>query len=222
MFPFKLGRIQQFDSRSLNFPVKDILTTTQVNTYRTANWNVTIELDQGQTPSCVGHGHAHFLATEPLVEENVTEDKALMIYRTAQSLDGISGIHEGSTVIAGAKAVQQLWPEVYKIYSWCLGLADVLSTLSHLGPVVLGINWTDSMFTPNAKGFIVPTGSFIGGHCLEAIGIDVPNQYVILHNSWSKTWGLNGNCKISWKDLDYLLRQGGEALYPVKGKSIPL
>ena len=219
---YPLGRIPHFDTRSLRFLIKDLLTDEQINTYKSMLWACTIELNQGTVPSCTGHGHAHCLSTLPIVDSNVTEETALKIYSVAQTLDGIEGAHEGSTVLASTKAVQKLWPTAYGPYHWAMGIGDVLTTLSHYGPVILGIPWYEGMFAPDSNGVIAPTGENAGGHCLEAIGIDVPTRTVILHNSWGVNWGINGNCKINWLDLQQLLKQNGEAVVPTNRQKLNL
>lgn len=212
----KLGRIPSpYDVRSEAFGLRRLLSDYQTLNWITKTWDCPIQLNQLDQPSCVGNGHAHCLASMPVEDLGVTEDVALQIYHTAQALDGIPGEHEGSTVLAGAKAVQQLWPTAYGSYNWGYGINDTLSALSHIGPCVLGIDWYESMFTPDEQAVIRPTGSVAGGHCILAIGLDTTAKTVTLKNSWGSNWGINGCCYIGWDDLSKLLSENGECVVPL-------
>jgi C1A family cysteine protease len=56
----------------------------------------------------------------------------------------------------------------------------------------------------------------IGGHAILCHGFNVKGNYFKLHNSWGPNWGVNGECKISFEDMDKLLKQHGEAVIPTK------
>lgn len=212
--PFPLGRIAHYDNRSRGFHVYRLVNPDQQNTLVTKQWDCHLVLDQGREGSCVGHGHAHCLVTDPTVDENVTEATALSIYHLSQKIANIPPGHEGSTVLAGAKAVQQLWPTAYGAYFWAFGIQNLLVALSHVGPVVLGIPWYSGMYRPKSNGVIEPTGELSGGHCILATGLDVSAHTVTLRNSWGPNWGQSGSCRISWVDLNKLLRENGECLVP--------
>jgi hypothetical protein len=125
---------------------------------------------------------------------------------------------EGASVLAGARVLRDLGD--IKSYRWGFGLDDVLQTLSRRGPVVLGINWTDSMYSTDDHGLIEISGPVVGGHCILASGI-WPNHpffkddVVALINSWGSSWGINGRGFLRTSDLDSLLRENGEACIPV-------
>lgn len=206
-----LDRIIEFDEKSKQFPIRELLPPKAPRSY---TWGINTWLDQGQEGACVGFGWAHDLAARPRVEKDVNQPYAENIYHLAQAMDGDHSPHEGSTVLAGAKAVTQLGR--IKEYRWAFGLDDVIQTLSYHGPVVLGTNWYNDMFHPDAKGFIHPTGGVAGGHCILIKGVNVKSKYVTLHNSWGKSWGMNGECKVSFDDLQTLLKDQGEACVPVK------
>lgn len=206
------GRHPQFDERSRAFGIRDLLPTAPLVS---KSWTCTTYLDQGDLGSCVGHGFAHYLASSPHRELNITEQRALSIYSQATHLDNIAGSYPpqdtGSTVLAGAKAVAAAGG--ITSYRWAFGITDVLDALSHHGPVVLGINWYEGMMHPT-NGYITPTNEIVGGHCILATGIAVTRGYVRLHQSWGKGWGLNGDCRIRFNDLATLLAQQGEACVP--------
>ena len=50
-----------------------------------------------------------------------------------------------------------------------------------------------------------------GGHAFELLGVDAELKRVWAINSWGPNWGLKGRFSLSWKDLDRLLHEDGEA-----------
>lgn len=212
----KLGRKEEFDPRSRLFHVGAVLAPRAYTKPRSYQWSCNTRLDQGNVGSCVGNGWAHELAARPKVIKGLTEDIALQIYHKAQTLDPFRGEnYEGTTVLAGVKAVQSMWPKYIKEYRWGFNLEDMVATLGYHGPVVLGVPWYQGMFRPDATGLIKVTGSLAGGHCLLARGVDVKKQLILLHNSWGAGWGINGSCYIGYEDMKKLLRNGGEQCIPV-------
>ncbi len=90
-----------------------------------------------------------------------------------------------------------------------------LSTGYH-GPAVIGINWHNDMYDPDANGFVQPIGGIAGGHAILANGVNVRDRTVTLHNSWGKTWGIQGECKVRWSDMEKLLADDGEVVFFVE------
>jgi hypothetical protein len=212
--PFKLGRLVQFDNRSLGYPIRPLLPELAPRSY---SWRCDERLDQGNIGSCVGMGFSYDLAARPVEVPGVTEATALQIYHLAQTLDPWSGeAYEGTSVLAGAKATKQLFPRAFDSYRWAFGLNDVILTLGYRSPVILGIPWLSNMFNPDSNGIIKATGSQAGGHCILADAVDVTTRYVRMLNSWGRGWGKNGRCWISFDDLDKLLHMEGEALVTVR------
>lgn len=218
----RLGRLKAFDGRSRDFPIRKLIPST---TLKNRNWKCSVVLDQGNWGSCVGNGWSHELIATPkvnIVDEKFAREK---IYFEAQKIDAYPGGEYpggdgsgGTSVLAGAKVVQKLG--YMKEYRWAFGLQDVLLALSHYGPVVVGVDWTNNMFDPDANGFIHPTGGVAGGHCFLLTGIDVKQKYVTMHNSWGSSWGKNGEAKISFDDLQTMLNNEGEACVAVGRKLI--
>jgi len=118
-------------------------------------------------------------------------------------------------------------------YRWAFGLKDAAQVLSYKGPLVLGINWYEDMFYPDAKYFVKPTGEIAGGHAIlcngikivrkagvtewpvQWVNVDLDKSYVRLHNSWGYSYGLNGAVFVTLRDLDTLLTNDGEACVPL-------
>jgi hypothetical protein len=206
------GRRPEFDEASRNYPVRHLLGPRRLP--RTWVWACDRVLDQGSEGACVGYSWSHELIADPVPVADIDNYTALAVYHRAQQLDEWPGEnYDGTSVLAGAKAIVEAgWLLEYR---WAFGLADVLETLSYLGPVILGINWYDGMMDPNSDCYLDVSGGIAGGHAILARGVDVDNQGVLLHNSWGQSWGCDGTAWISWGDLDRLLHEDGEACVPV-------
>lgn len=210
-----LGRKPFFDDRSRAFPIRALLAPTlQPRSY---TWSCDTYLDQGIEGTCVGHAWAHEIAARPVVWP-ANSYQARLIYREATKIDAwpendAPDMNFGTSVLAGAKIATQLGH--YTEYRWAFGLEDLILALGYKGPAVLGINWYDAMFDPDADGLLHVSGSLAGGHAILANGVNVSKRLVRLHNSWGRGWGLGGEAFISFADLDRLLHEEGEACIPV-------
>lgn len=202
----------RFDERSKLYPIRALVGADPELRYKL--WAKGAVLDQGVEGACVGFGWSAELSASPKRVGGVTDDSARNLYHRARQLDDWEGEdYEGTSVLAGAKAVQELG--FLTEYRWAFGLNDVLGALSWTGPVVLGVNWYEGMMEPDSKNYIHATGQVVGGHCILARGISVKRQRVLLRNSWGTTWGQDGNCYLSFDDLAKLLSEYGEACVPV-------
>jgi hypothetical protein len=63
----------------------------------------------------------------------------------------------------------------------------------------------NSMFDPDADGFIHPSGSLAGGHAILLDGRNRTQKKNRLKNSWGRGWGDSGFCWLADEDLQYLL-----------------
>lgn len=207
----RLGRIRQYDARTLNYPIKAVLNNPVKP--RSMTWLCTTYLDQGNIGACVGFAVAHEAIARPDIIPDVNYTTAMKVYRRAQELDPWPGTdYEGTSVLAGLKAAMELgW---YTEYRWAWSLDELILGIGHHGPAILGINWYDGLFTPDSRGNIKISGSVAGGHAIMAVGVSVPKRKFRLHNSWNKGWGINGDAFISFDDMERLLNEQGEAAFP--------
>jgi hypothetical protein len=208
----RLGRHIHFDDRSWNFRVP-LLKGAAI---QTRTWERTVKaFNQGDLGSCTGNGAAGVACTDPFRQKGVryTEALAKKVYSHATHDDTIVGAwppkDTGSTVLGAMKALKDLG--LSKGYHWCFSLDDVLKTLSTLGPVEVGVNWYEGFDKPDAKGLVKIGGSVRGGHAFEILGVDAEKKLVWAINSWGPDWGHDGRFAFSWKDLDRLLHEQGEA-----------
>lgn len=143
--------------------------------------------------------------------------RANSIFITGNSYPGAKPRYEGTAVLAGMKILQQLG--YIKEYRWAFGLDDLVMAVGYKGPVVLGLNWYESMFEPHACGYLHVSGDVAGGHVILCKAVNVPERYFVLHNSWGSEWGRGGDARISWEEMDRLLHEDGEAVVPVGRRS---
>jgi len=208
----RLGRHIHFDERSRAYRVPLVKTAKIV----TRTWKRSIHpFDQGSTGSCTGNAAVGVVCTEPYHRKgkHYTEKLARTVYSTATKIDTIQGDwppnDTGSTVLAAMKALKKLG--LTKGYDWCFGLDDVLKTLSNVGPVEVGVSWYEGFDKPTKSGFVKISGKVRGGHAFEILGVDAKAKTVTAENSWGTSYGAGGRFTFSWKDLDRLLKENGEA-----------
>jgi hypothetical protein len=212
----RLDRIPFFDEKSKQYPIRRLV---QQEEPISKSWSLNTYLDQGVEGACVGFGFSHELAATPQPVKGLTKDSARNLYQQAQKLDEWPGEdYEGTSVLAGAKAVSALG--YYTGYAWGFTELDVALAVAYKGPVVIGVNWYEMMFEPNADGYILPGGQWMGGHCTLLKAIDVEKGFYTVHNSWGKSWGLGGTARLSRVDLAKLLREDGEACLPLRTSKV--
>lgn len=210
----KLDRLVHYDERSREFPIRTLVSG---KTRRSYTWAVNVSLDQGNEGACVGFGWSHELAAKPFVHP-VTNDTAFALYHQAQTLDEWPGEnYEGSSVLAGAKAVQV--NGFMTEYRWAFGEDDLALAVGYKGPAVLGVNWTTGMdnLITDSKGrrwISSADGPVRGGHCFIVHGYSVPlNAY----KAWN-SWGAPSEFYIPVPEMVKILANQGEACIPVKRK----
>jgi hypothetical protein len=177
----RLGRIPQFDERSKNFDIMSVIEPTQKP--RNYTWSVNKWLDQDDTPYCVGFAWTHELIARPVQFQSGTKEYATKIYHLAQDMDEWPGnAYEGTSVLAGAKAVHSLGH--LEEYRWSFELDDLILAVGYKGPAVIGVNWYEGMLDADSNGFIHVTGYMDGGHAILCNRVNVKLKEFGLWNSW--------------------------------------
>ena len=223
----RLDRIAEFDEKSRDYPIRALVT--EQAPLRSHGWACPAWLDQGQEGACVGFSWTHELCAYPVAVKGLDNEFARGVYKQAQTLDEWPGEdYEGTSVLAGAKAVQA---EGYMgEYRWAFGVDDALRALGYQGPVVVGIPWYESMFQPRPSGLVEVSPGGGGGHAILVRGVSLkarlkgeggPMPVVRLRNSWGKDWGVTGDCYIRVEDFDSLLKDQGDCCVPVVREDRP-
>lgn len=218
------------DERSRNYG----LTTTGLAPVK-KYWSEGAILDQGQEGACVGFGWTAELLASPYPNGSlavVADEFAKRLYHRAQQLDDQPGEnYEGTSVLAGAKAVKELG--YINSYRWCFSIEDVRDAVIGSGPVVLGIPWYDSMYETRPSGLVEIGGRLVGGHCITLTGYNPKarlagegffKRFEVFRwrNSWGKVYGVNGDGYITIEDLETLLKDQGEACVPMGRSKVVL
>lgn len=216
-----------FDERSREYPVRAKLRSAVKRKDRL--WTPGPILNQGREGACVGFAWAAEAFASPIAVDlhrmrantPATHDMyARFLYGQARYIDEWAGeAYEGTSVLAGAKASQNM--NTIREYRWAFTIEDVIDSVIAKGPVVIGINWYDGMYSaPN--GILRKSGTIVGGHALLIVGFNVNSEKIpgkstfILQNSWGTSWGINGLAEITVEDLAALLKENGESCVPTR------
>jgi hypothetical protein len=212
----QFDRLVQFDNNSKHFPLLKLSQKKAITRTHFCGKH----LDQGLEGACAGFGLTHALLTPTFRAYGLDAKYAKeRVYWNAQRIDPWHGgsypdaepRYEGTSVLAGVKVLKEFgWIDSYR---WGFSLRDLILGIGHEGPAVLGVKWLEGMHSPDGEGFIHVTGKINGGHCILCKGVNIEERYFILHNSWGSTWGVKGDCYISFSDMEKLLALQGEIVF---------
>lgn len=212
----------RYDDASVSFPIRGAVTLPHMPARKRINWTVPpVPLNQGREGACVGFAWTHeAMATPVRVVFADGEKFARDIYRAAQRIDEWEGeAYDGTSVLAGAKCLKDAG--YLHEYRWAFSPADVVLALHTSGPVVLGINWYESMYEAD-HGILRIDGPLVGGHAILARGWAAQDEIfpgepaIGLYNSWGPGWGDKGRAWMRLSDLARLMREGAEACVPFR------
>jgi len=214
---YGLGRKSSVDWRDLNFPLAEHPKLKAARPYILTKrywWSSGHWGDQGLSSQCVAYAWLHWMEDGPVTWSPREPGSGFLydpaeIYRKAQRLDVWPGEdYNGTSVRAGAKVLKQLG--VIKDYRWSSKLRDVIEAVLYVGPVVVGTDWHESMFTPDKDNFIKPTGGIAGGHAYVINGVNTKRGCFRIKNSWGREWGNVGHAYIQFGHFRDLMQAQGE------------
>lgn len=215
----RLGRHVQHDSRSLNYPIE----AESISSLTSKRHQRFIPiLDQGNLGSCTGNagvgclGSDIFWQTMPsgvLSDANASADEnvAVQVYSDATKVDSYKGTYPPDDTGSDGLSVAK----VLKTNGWISGYQHATSFEAMLTalarqPVIVGTDFLNDMFYPDADGRLHVSGDVAGGHEYVLDEIDVENKRVWMCNSWGEGWGLNGRAYFTWDDFSNLLASDGD------------
>lgn len=216
----RLDRLVEFDEASRAYPVRRLLSASQLQKPRSYTWTCPIWLDQGREGACVGFSISGELAARPYMVSGINNPFAQQLYYTAQRNDpwpggeypGADPVYGGTSVLSGIKTAQDMG--YYGGYSWAFSEEELMLAVSWKGPAVLGIVWYESMYETDSKFMIRPGGNVAGGHAILCNGFSAVDQVYRLHNSWGTSFGKGGDCFITRADMKTWLANDGEVCVP--------
>lgn len=209
-----LGRLPQPDTRNASYPMPKLAVPSEV---RRRHWHGGSVLDQLDTPMCVGFSGWQWLASGPVVNHPLFTPQDL--YKWAQENDQWPGEdYEGSSTLGLMKALKS--KNLISDYVWATDAETLMAWVLNKGPVLVGTNWYNDMFTPDKDGFLEPAGDMVGGHEWCIIGGDRDRKCKFdgstgafrMLNSWGPKWGDHGRAWVSMKTMDRLIKEDGEAV----------
>lgn len=215
----RLGRtIINHDPRNRAYPVRGAVFAEEAPIVSKTWWRRGV-FDQRSESSCTAQAAAGVVTSSPfrrnLARTNLTsyDDAAerFELYREAQKLDPWPGeSYDGSSTDAPYQVMRARGQ--IREFRWCFGIDDVKRTISHHGPVSIGVNWHEEMFETDGRGFIWPRGAMRGGHAVELIGYNVDRKRFTGMQSWGP-WGIRnaGRFYIAESALEELLEAQGDA-----------
>jgi hypothetical protein len=216
----ELGRRHAPDPRDKRYMLADVLPLPALSDcpafkYRWEQFN---EDQTGDT--CVANASTHFLGDGPRSHKLADLDAEHAGYTSPQSgqagfrgylYDQAQQLDEwtdtppegGTSVRAGFKALAQMGH--IGEYRWLTGVTQVAAAILTYAPVVIGINWYESMMGQPFGSWLKPSGSIVGGHavCLSGCNQTGVGKVKI------QTWG--GHYWLKFSDLARLLSEDGEA-----------
>lgn len=222
---FSLGRHVEHDPRSRAFALDDMVRELSIVS---GAWDVYVPvLDQDGVGACVGFATDAAVGSGPIYRALKPEQAAVLstnaqgfqFYSWATQEDEFpgtwyadgTGTDTGSSGLGGAKAAQK--HGFIKGYLHAFTFEAFVKSIQ-LAPVIVGVNWYDSMFYPDEYGEvkISANAQVAGGHEFLIYGAKVNGSKIqfLAQNSWGAEWGDRGRFTLSDATMTRLLGEQGD------------
>jgi hypothetical protein len=184
------------------------------------DWNLTLQLDQSDTPHCVAFASSAWGNAEPTMDAFDNAYAHGFYYEIKRDVDGEPEDHvpvdqqQGTYVRSGAKGMKNRGRIAAYFFAdpGDAGIAQIKEWLLNHGPIIMGTDWLSGMFRVDANGYLSVTGSLEGGHAWLIYGYDATLDEYHCDNSWGLSWGMNGRFKLKGAEFRKLYsRPGTEA-----------
>lgn len=192
---------------------------------RTLPWHLSpaIPLNQGDTDACTIYFVLHALLAAPHVHaaEFIAGLSPLAMLMAAKRVDEWPGEdYDGTSARAALKIFQQAG--LIGDYLWATDEDIAKEYLATRGPLGLGSDWWTGMDTPDAHGYVEPTGTVRGGHeymvrwYYNTAHKKYPDTIECV-NSWGPGYGQNGIFRMKMDAFRYLwLQTNGDLVSPLE------
>lgn len=192
---------------------------------------------QGNDPACVGYGSVSMKEAIDRMNGEYTKLSEIWLYDQCKRIDG-EPFEGGTFIRVAMKILAsrgcaphsfvvnvgdyyfgkfknlEIPPELttpfrIRTYARLTNVEGMCRCLYQHGPFVIGVKVTDE-FENFTGPDIVPVhfGAINGGHCVSVAGYSKTRETFLIHNSWTKNWGVNGYAEIPF---EYWQRFGMDA-----------
>lgn len=184
-----------------DYSMSDYLKTIDKKDLLYKTWDVGDCWDQGPTNnSCVGYACSSLVEADPKPVKPAPDPED--IFALAKKLD--TKERKGTGIREGLKALQSMG--YVKSYYWTDQVTEIVVALLNLGPVVVGIDFYNSMRGVTDRMYA--SGGIAGQHAVLAYGVDLVKSDFLILNSHGPEWGRLGKARVSFNTMAKILKYG--------------
>jgi hypothetical protein len=214
--PFGLGRNHTTDERDAAYPLRTLMEAIPAKK-RTTPWRGGELLNQGPIGQCVGATGREWLTSTPVAYKNPHPTMEESYFGAKQNDGGGDPTPDRGSDARGLMLYYRSLGLVDSFY-WTSTVDEAAEYILTRGPILLGIPWDESCFTPDAAGQVHPDGNQAGGHEILAEWFYAKTRLFLCRNHWflpdGRPWGNvkahPGYFTIGDDDLAGLIRRGGD------------